>query len=1403
MRFITSAANIVTSSKNGTGASSNALPSSTWTVGEHINSGKKIVNPLQQDVELRRLLAALQSLESKRDFGRWKNSFLQRFETHLGIDDKGRSSMEAASAEYQRFGHAVVSLVTHVHKVEAILAQGDDFCASTTSSNRDDNNDSENDDDDDNAPVATTATSTSATVRARHCMVEFGKQLTAVITKIGQLIPGTVEKECIVGYTKFHMAAVLIKNGFQEYSSLTWCRGIFTHMRDVSFAANNDVCNDLQIMERLSHYSDTVDRFCDVMADLGLHDAMLKCEALFGDYSDSSSNDGDDGRTKKSAAATATTRGKRPRRQRSKYLSPPDSPVRNLVATRPPTAAEVLAALKNEKESAGQLVTNSSVVRTKSHGDWEWKLNGPPLSKNNNTTDDDKPKTMTTTITTTVKSSDKMSPTQETIVKKVQSQSSGKPAVIVEETTTTTFVVDTNTKKSVLQEQQQIDAMNDNNDESTAHVDDDDDDGDNEKEAAVEIVVEEKQNDKKTEPIEANAVSDKSEAAPAKAEKKPIGSLVGRWKTSNSNFVPTPEQWKAPTYKGHVANRYVPSVIRGGGGGPTTTTTTRTFNRRASLDSAAATNIQSSTMVTGYGSGGCGGVSVVAQSSSQQHPASVSRGPCFNRRASLDTSTTSQSSSTTEYRGDNVSQSAQQPQAYRRPTTFYRRASLDSSQPFTPSSRLAPESSTEHKTETSSETEHESNLQPESHKTATAAAAAQQIGVVSLRGSVASRYQPWAKSSSGQHSQQQPIVKRTFNRRASLDSNSSSFIPTTPSTTTNNTGNSIDERFSVQLPSSQSNKATPKKDDMQSEEIKPTLTSIAGRAGRAIDDRGINKQPSQTSPNARPSYRRVSIDCSRSTVSYKEAQVPEKTDHHVDNTTSSLQAAKNGDCSTIELPRGNHDEGDADEQHQQQKGSNDSDTGSECTQKAMEKVAVGLDHEQTSIVKSSKVKKTLNDDSSDDASCSSSSSSSISSSENVSDIDESLHRRLVKREQSLLIGKGNKERPFTGNNMVIEGKTWSKNKSDIQKPISTTKEEDSSTSSSEDDSQRHTVNSLRSEVVRDKSTFADDKHDLKGKQQRPSDINKGNESDNSNSSSSSSSNKSEVRVQLPKKEDSDDESDSSEGTRTPMKPSTPAKSFDTVEAAVIQRPSSNRRGSLESSQQSRTREKPKVKQPQQPAVKRSSVHRRVSVDSSTISSTPTAVGAMSDSSFDTVEAPVIQKPSSNRRGGLDSSQPSSIPHEKPKVEQAPQQPIVKRSSVNRRASLDSSTISKPPTLEVKKEQKSTTSKDKDSKRKKEEKKSSKKDKKDKDDKKDKSDKKEKKDNDDKKDKSDKKEKKDNDDKKDKSDIKEKKAKKEKKEKNSSKLKEMTSTGEEKEKVKKEQKEKTSKKKKKVKQVDVS
>lgn len=213
-------------------------------------------------------------------------------------------------------------------------------------------------------------------------------------------------------------------------------------------------------------------------------------------------------------------------------------------------------------------------------------------------------------------------------------------------------------------------------------------------------------------------------------------------------------------------------------------------------------------------------------------------------------------------------------------------------------------------------------------------------------------------------------------------------------------------------------------------------------------------------------------------MSYKESQAKEKTGHHLDNTTSSLQAAKKGDRSTIELPRGNDDEGGADEQHQHQKGSNDSDTGNKGAQKAMDKVTV----EQTSNVKSPKVKKTHKNNNSDDdddfscdgASCSSSSSSSISSSENVSDIDESLHRRLVKREKSLLIGKGIEERPFTGNNTAIQGKTWSKNKSDIQKPISPTKEEASSTSSSEDDSQSHVVNSLRSEVVRDKSIVADD-----------------------------------------------------------------------------------------------------------------------------------------------------------------------------------------------------------------------------------------------------------------------------------------------------------------------------------------
>ena len=92
------------------------------------------------------------------------------------------------------------------------------------------------------------------------------KNLTLIIDEQDALIPQTnqIEKKC--GYNKFHMGAILIRDNFKEYGKLTNCRDTLQEMRTQSL---NDVA-DKQILEEMDNFAIKLQKFCDVMADLGL-----------------------------------------------------------------------------------------------------------------------------------------------------------------------------------------------------------------------------------------------------------------------------------------------------------------------------------------------------------------------------------------------------------------------------------------------------------------------------------------------------------------------------------------------------------------------------------------------------------------------------------------------------------------------------------------------------------------------------------------------------------------------------------------------------------------------------------------------------------------------------------------------------------------------------------------------------------------------------------------------------------------------------------------------------------------------------------------------------------------------------------------------------------------------------
>ena len=201
-----------------------------------------VTNPIKEDPILRKLLQDLESITNKRDFTRWKASFVERFSNYLSTDGE-----TAANERRNAYQQALGRFVKVVQQLEQHIRNGDLSSTERT------------------------------TVKARKCLAEVHKHLTVVADQTETLIPGTGEQARQMGYTKFHMGAVLIRDGFEEYDRLSLCADIMDRLRQTTCLGK---VADKQLLEEMDNYVDKFGMFCDIMADLGLHQAMLRCHKI-------------------------------------------------------------------------------------------------------------------------------------------------------------------------------------------------------------------------------------------------------------------------------------------------------------------------------------------------------------------------------------------------------------------------------------------------------------------------------------------------------------------------------------------------------------------------------------------------------------------------------------------------------------------------------------------------------------------------------------------------------------------------------------------------------------------------------------------------------------------------------------------------------------------------------------------------------------------------------------------------------------------------------------------------------------------------------------------------------------------------------------------------------------------
>jgi len=198
-------------------------------------------NPCKTDEELIRLIDELKSCKNKRSFKSWKNSFLARYESFVQ-----KSGIDVAQTHYETFTKDLAKFTKSVNRVKSL---------------------------------EDTYRSGSLGVKGRNGLNELMKELNTFIEKLQKLAPKTGAEEKKMGYNKYLLGAVLIRDNFSVYELLLSASETLHEMKDDCL---KEVA-DHQLLDQITYYGKNFKNFCDLMADLSLYEVMLACRKFSGD----------------------------------------------------------------------------------------------------------------------------------------------------------------------------------------------------------------------------------------------------------------------------------------------------------------------------------------------------------------------------------------------------------------------------------------------------------------------------------------------------------------------------------------------------------------------------------------------------------------------------------------------------------------------------------------------------------------------------------------------------------------------------------------------------------------------------------------------------------------------------------------------------------------------------------------------------------------------------------------------------------------------------------------------------------------------------------------------------------------------------------------------------------------
>ena len=141
-------------------------------------------NPLNENRKLKSLLEDVEAIDSAEGFNLWRASFLEIYETYLDTDGS-----DNAEAKYNQFSKSSTGLNKIVKQLQGLVDSG---------------------------KLSVDNISVKARMSMSALKVKLGKLLEEVMT----LMPATEKEVKAGGFTKWHMGAVLVREGFKIYAGM-------------------------------------------------------------------------------------------------------------------------------------------------------------------------------------------------------------------------------------------------------------------------------------------------------------------------------------------------------------------------------------------------------------------------------------------------------------------------------------------------------------------------------------------------------------------------------------------------------------------------------------------------------------------------------------------------------------------------------------------------------------------------------------------------------------------------------------------------------------------------------------------------------------------------------------------------------------------------------------------------------------------------------------------------------------------------------------------------------------------------------------------------------------------------------------------------------------------------------